>query len=350
MRIKKGLPLKYTYLKVLNKKMKDPEIKNIITIGASAGGIAAVSKLLGTFPKDMDAAVFIVIHLSKNAVIDTVVSILNKTSKLPVQIPTNEMEISKGVIYLAPPDAHMMLVRGKILIAMGAKENHWRPAIDVLFRTAAAAYDSCVTGIILTGLLNDGTSGMIAIKEAGGVCMVQEPDEAEFADMPRSVINNMDVDYRVSLKDMGYILADIYSRGNCDPKNVPENIKKESEITIRMASGLEETRQLGELTTLTCPDCGGILTKIKERELTRYRCFTGHVFTQDKLQTGYVERTEETLWIAIRMMEERKNFLLGYNGHANESPALAADREKRASDLKIHIDRLKVILAEVSKP
>lgn len=330
--------------------MKELEINNIITIGASAGGIAAVSKLLTTLPKDIDAAIFIVIHLSKETITDTVLSILNKKSELPVEIPKNESEIKKGIVYLAPPDAHMMLVRGKILISKGAKENHWRPAIDVLFRTAAAAYDSCVTGIILTGLLDDGTSGMIAIKDAGGTCIVQEPNEAEFADMPRSVIKNIDVDYRVSLEDMGYILSDKYSRGSCEPSAVPDRIKKESEITIRMASGFEQTSELGDPTALTCPDCGGVLTQIKERGVGRFRCFTGHVFSEDKLRTSYLEKTEETLWIAIRMMEERRNFLLSYDSRYNEPVTLTNDRQNRALDLKTHIDRLKVILTDVSKP
>ncbi|QPH41270.1 chemotaxis protein CheB [Pedobacter endophyticus] len=330
--------------------MKELEINNIITIGASAGGIAAVSKLLTTLPKDIDAAIFIVIHLSKETVTDTVLSILNKRSELPVEIPNNETVIKKGMVYLAPPDAHMMLVQGKILISKGAKENHWRPAIDVLFRTAAAAYDSCVTGIILTGLLDDGTSGMIAIKDAGGTCIVQEPSEAEFADMPRSVIKNIDVDYRVSVDDMGYILADRYSRESCKPSDVPERIKKESEITIRMASGFEQTSELGDPTPFTCPDCGGMLTKIEEHGVARFRCFTGHVFSENVLQTSYIEKTEETLWIAIRMMEERRNFLLSYDSRYNEPVALTNDRQNRASDLKIHIDRLKDLLTDVSKP
>lgn len=330
--------------------MEKQEIKNIITIGASAGGISAVSRLLATLPEEIDAAIFIVIHLGKHANPTIVLSILNKNSKLKVEIPENNTIIRKGMAYLAPADHHMMLIQGKILISMGAKENHWRPAIDVLFRTAAAAYDSCVTGIILTGLLDDGTSGMIAIKEAGGICIVQDPEEAEYSDMPNNVINNIDVDYRVSLVDIGYILSDIYSRGACEPTNVPEQIKKESEITIRMASSYEQTSQLGNPTSLTCPDCGGVLTQIKENNIVRYRCFTGHVFAENTLQSGYIERIEETLWVAVRMMEERRNFLLNYDNRAPELPTLAADRNTRASELKTHIDRLKVILTEVSKP
>jgi len=323
---------------------------NIITIGASAGGIAAVSKLLATIPPDIDAALFIVIHLSRDAEPSTVLSILNKHSKIRIQIPENNTNIVTGKAYLAPVDAHMIIQKGLIAVTKGAKENHWRPAIDVLFRTAAAAYDSCVTGIILTGLLDDGTSGMVAIKEAGGICIVQEPEEAEFADMPNSVIRNIDVDYRVPLVDIGFILSDIYTREACIPAAVSEKIRKESEITVRMASSYEETGQLGEATAITCPDCGGVLTKIEEQKNIRYRCFTGHVFTDHALRQSQIDKSEEALWVAIRLMEERRNFILTNHNDLNITHALKEDRKKRASDLKIHIDRLKEILAQTSTP
>src|SRR5215217_2275567 len=148
------------------------KITNIITIGASAGGISAVSRLCASLDQDLNAAIFIVIHLSRTSTAEVVLRQIQKSSKLPCRIPVNEEEIRNGHIYLAPPDHHMMIEREKILIQKGAYENHWRPSIDVLFRTAAAAYDSCVTGIILTGMLDDGTSGMSAIKRSGGRCIV----------------------------------------------------------------------------------------------------------------------------------------------------------------------------------
>jgi two-component system chemotaxis response regulator CheB len=309
--------------------MKDQEIRNIITIGASAGGLSAVSKLLSTLPADLDAAIFIVIHLSKDARAETVLAMLNRNSNINVQIPIDGTPIRAKTAYLAPVDAHMMIRKGVISISGGAKENHWRPAIDVLFRTAAAAYDSCVTGIILTGLLDDGTSGMIAIKASGGTCIVQEPEEAEFSDMPYSVINNLEVDYRVPLADMGYILTDIYARRECEPSAVPAKVKLESEITIRMASEYQLTSELGTPTALTCPDCEGVLTKIQEQGIMRYRCFTGHVFSAHLLKQEYREKTEETLWVAIRMMEERRNFILTTEPKLNS--VLDQERKKMAA-------------------
>jgi two-component system chemotaxis response regulator CheB len=321
-------------------------VRNIITIGASAGGLSAVSKLLAKLPADLDAAVFIVIHLGKAAIVDVVLNMLGKNSALSISVPEDGTPINTGQVYLAPSDSHMMLEKGHILIKQGAKENHWRPSIDVLFRTAAAAYDSCVTGIILTGLLDDGTSGMAAIKKCGGRCIVQEPGDAEFPDMPNNVLNNMDVDYRVQIEEMGYILSDLYSRNNCDATSVPDDVKLESAITLRMATSLPATAQLGTLTPFTCPDCGGVLTQIDETDAeTRYRCFTGHVFSESFLENQYADKTEETLWVAIRMMEERRNF----NNTMRKHGVNEREREERDKEILAHIERLKTIMQQVAK-
>jgi len=317
------------------------KITNIITIGASAGGITAVSRLCASFNDDFDAAVFVVIHLSKTSLVDVVLRQIQKTSKLPCRIPVNDEAIQNGYIYLAPPDHHMMLTQGRIMIKKGAYENHWRPSIDVLFRTAAAAYDSCVTGIILTGMLDDGSSGMSAIKKSGGRCMIQDPLEAEFSDMPNNVLKNVNVDYKGSLEEIGYVLSDLFSRSECERSPVPDDIKLEAEITLRMSSLAEDTEKLGELTHFTCPDCGGSLVKINGEEPPRYRCYTGHSFTQNALAIQQTKALEESLWIAIRMMEERRNLLnsitnVNYDG-----------KTERAEQMKLHIERLKSILQEL---
>ncbi|MGY3052572.1 two-component system chemotaxis response regulator CheB [Pedobacter sp. UYEF25] len=327
--------------------MKGREATNIITIGASAGGLAAVSNLLSSLSEDIEAAIFIVIHLSKNAVTENVLNLLNRSSKLTVEIPENGTKIETGKVYLAPADKHMMLDSGLIRVTKGPKENHWRPSIDVLFRTAAANYGSCVTGLILTGLLDDGTSGMIAIKKSGGVCIVQEPKEAEFPDMPQSVINNIEVDYRVPIVDMGYILLDLYTRTRCKVSEIPQQIQLESDITLSMGSRYDETSELGAPTALTCPDCGGIMTKIEEHGIYRYRCFTGHTFSEHFLENEYANKVEETLWVALRMMEERRNFLLSLENTSHTSIALAADRKERMQEITIHVDRLKEVLKNI---
>ena len=317
------------------------QIKNIVTVGASAGGISAVSRLCAGFSEDMDAAIFIVIHVSKGSLIEIVLRQIQKGCKLPCKIPADGESIKNGHVYLAPPDHHMMLEPGKIAVRNGAYENHWRPSVDVLFRTAAAAYDSCVTGIILTGMLDDGSSGMVAIKRSGGRCMVQDPEEAEFSDMPSNVISNVEVDYKGSLDEIGYVLSDLYTRTECEKGNVPEDIKLEAGITLRMSSNSDELEKLGPLTHFTCPGCGGSLVKIQNDNVSRYRCYTGHSFTEKSLYEEQLKASEESLWVAIRMMEERKNLL------SEMSTFESTSRLERSTQLGIHIKRLKEMLQQL---
>jgi two-component system chemotaxis response regulator CheB len=315
--------------------------KNIITIGASAGGIAAVTRLCAGFDKGIDAAIFIVIHLSRESIVQVVLNQIQKKTTLICKVPASGDPIETGHIYLAPPDRHMMLEKGNILVQKGAFENQWRPSIDVLFRTAAAAYDSCVTGIILTGMLDDGSSGMAAIKRSGGRCMVQDPQEAEYADMPNNVLKNVTVDYKGSLDEIAYVLSDLYTRLECESGQVPDDVKLEAAITLRMSSEIDDLQKLGTFTPFTCPECGGMLAKITEEEHPRYRCYTGHSFSQNTLELEQGKAIEESLWVAIRMMEERQNLLRTMNGYRDGT------RVERAEELSTHVERLKDMLRQV---
>lgn len=323
--------------------MSKDEVKNVIVIGTSAGGINAMSKLVAGFEEDFDAAVFVVIHISRNSLTEVILSQIQKQTVLKCVIPKDGDEIANKVLYLAPADHHMMIEKKKVLIRKGAYDNHWRPSIDVLFRSAAAAYDSCVTGIILTGLLDDGTSGMSAIKRSGGRCMVQDPQEADFPDMPNSVLNSMEVDYKVSINEIGYILSDMFSKNPCEGGTVPADVKLEAEITMRMSSNVKDLEKLGPLTPFTCPDCGGILVKVENDQISRYRCYTGHTYTEKALESEKIKRIEESLWVAIRMMEERKNLL---ETMASNNPHYIIER---AVQMKVHIDRLKKMLLDLNE-
>lgn len=329
--------------------MERERVKNIITIGASAGGIAAVSALVPTFGQNLDAAVFIVIHVPRNSMTAVILNVIQKGTSLTCIIPQDQQLIENQKIYLAPADHHMLIERDRIRITKGAYENHWRPSIDVLFRSAAAVYNSCVTGVVLTGLLDDGASGMYAIKRSGGLCMVQDPLEAEFPDMPNSVLQNVEVDYKVPIHEMGYILSDLFSRAPCLETEVPADVKLEAEIAKRMTSSMEDLRHLGELTPLTCPDCGGVMVRVTEDAVPRYRCYTGHAFTERILEQQQIKGVEESLWVAIRMLEERKNLLLNMRRHEEDQLKSKIDHSKNtvAEDIQKHIDRLKSMLMDV---
>lgn len=276
----------------------EKEAKNIVAIGASAGGISAISKLLSTLDKDLDAAIFIVIHISKKSRTDIISTQLQKHTVFKCLIPKDGDSIHNQTIYLAPSDCHMMVMRGKILIRKGAFDNHWRPSIDVLFRSAAAAYDSRVIGIVLTGLLDDGTSGMSAIQRSGGTCIVQDPKEADFPDMPKSVLKNVAVDYKVPISDMGYILSDLLSRKKCEAIDPPTDVILENDITMRMNSNSDDLNK-------------------------------------------QLKGIEESLWVAIRMMEERKNLLNSMTDQNEEA------RDEMVEQMVAHIGRLKKMLEEI---
>jgi two-component system chemotaxis response regulator CheB len=319
---------------------------HIIVIGASAGGLQALAEFLTHLPENMSTPVFGVLHLSKDTIPEVVLQYLQNATHLTCRIPVHGEAINKDYFYLAPPDHHMMVGKGIIYINKGPHENRWRPSIDVLFRSAAAHYDSYAIGIILTGLLDDGTSGMSAIKRCGGICIVQEPVEAQFPDMPNNVINNVPVDYRVSISDMGYILADLFSKPKQPLLAIPPDVKLEADITARMNIGMENLKQIATHSVFTCPDCGGGLWAINNDDVHRYRCHTGHVYNEHVLLQKQQESLEESVWVSIRMLEERRNLLLTMGKHANKAGKTAHNvaYQEKADETNVHIQRLKTLL------
>lgn len=320
-------------------------LKRIIVIGASAGGFKAVSDLLSVTPAGLNTAVLVVIHLSQASQAQIIQHYFEKSTSYKCVIPANDEAVVAGHMYFAPPDYHMLVKEDKIKLIKGPHENRWRPSVDVLFRSAAAQYNSKVIGIILSGMLDDGTSGMFAIKRCGGLCIVQEPADAEYPDMPMNVLNNMEVDYRVPVKEMGYILDDAFSKPQPEAVTVPPEIKLEAEITERIVSDIDELEKLGTHSKYTCPDCGGGLFQINNEPLLRYRCHTGHVYTATTLLERQNEQLEESVWVSIRMLEERRNLLLQMAAKsAGKSDSYKQAQEDRAGELSLHIERLKALL------
>lgn len=218
----------------------------IITIGASAGGLNAMTEVIAQLPEEINAAVFLVLHLSKVGLGDFLVHRIQKYTTYRCKIATNGDKIEANHIYIAPPDEHLLAKEGEVIIGQGPAENRWRPSIDVLFRSAAASYGSRVIGIILTGYLNDGTSGMWAIKRSGGHCIVQDPNEAEYPDMPLSVLESMEVDNCVSLSKMGETIKTIIAdnKNEDGTQTLPNEVLKEAEIAEKVATGIETCHRL----------------------------------------------------------------------------------------------------------
>lgn len=326
-------------------------LKSVIVIGASAGGLQAISRVLQTINPELDAAVFVVLHVARNSIGSVLVQHLQKQTPFKCKIAEDGEAIQNKHVYIARPDFQTLVTPDIIKVIKGPHENRWRPSIDVLFRSAAASYNSKTIGIILTGLLDDGTAGMSAIKRCGGVCIVQEPEEAEFADMPTSVLTHVEVDYRVPIADIGYILDDMSTKPANPEAQVPEDIRLEAKLTEKMISDIEELKKLGTQSNYTCPDCGGSLFSMTHDPVHRYRCFTGHVYTEKLLLDKQSESLEESLWVSVRKLEERKSLLQTTAKHLHElnHPDLEAEKNAKAQEITAHIERLKTLLIELGK-
>lgn len=321
-----------------------PEENNyIVVVGTSAGGMKALITLVKQLPKDFPAPLLIVQHISADATGDALLNSLNKIGKLKCVHAKEGNKIESGHIYLAPSDHHLMIEKnGSLLVTKGAQENRSRPAIDPLFRSAAASFGNRTIAILLTGYLDDGTAGLIAIQRCGGISIIQDPSDADYPDMPKNALNQMKPDYCIPIAEMGGVLSNLMTRKTIKQPTIPEDIIKEVKIAQRVLSDLPSVNSLGEQVPFNCPGCGGVLWKIDKGPGLRYRCHTGHAYTATSLLAEQTDKIEETMWTALRMFEERKNLLTTIaNG---QKGATAASARERAKMSQIHIDRIRAIL------
>lgn len=321
-------------------------IRNVIVIGASAGGLPAINAVIGGLSRDINAAVIVVMHVSRKSNSRNIANAFQRNTSLDCNVASNGLPLKKGHLYVAPPEHQLMIRDYKLLLTNGAHENKYRPSIDVLFRSAAVHFGHRAVGIILTGLFEDGTSGMSAIKRCGGVCIVQDPREAQFSDMPRSVLNKIQVDHQASLEDIPAILTDILKKPLPPEKPVPEDVQIEAKMTETMMSDIDQLKKIANHSDFVCPDCGGGLWAVKNDPLHRYRCHTGHVFTEKILHDLQDQHIEESIWVSIRMLEEKENLLLLMARRENEEGVIemSSYHEDRLADIRNHISRLKSFL------
>lgn len=302
--------------------------RDIVVVGTSAGGVEALRALVAGLPKDYPGSVFVVMHTAPDSP-GVLAQILDRSGPLPAANATNREPIRPGHIYVAPPDAHLLLEPGRMRLTHGPKENRFRPAIDPLFRSAAQVFGPRVVGVILTGGLDDGTSGLWAVKRLGGVAVVQDPEEAFMPSMPLSALGQVEVDYTLPLAEMPAVLARLADRTVAEQEGgyeVPEELNIEVKIA-KEDNGLElGITRLGTPSVFTCPECHGSLLQLKENGRTRYRCHTGHAFSSDSLLAELTESVEATLWGAIRSIAESVMLLRHMAEHARESDGVAAER------------------------
>ena len=281
--------------------------KNIIVIGTSAGGVEALSYLVSHLPADLNAAVMIVLHVPTHAT-SVLPNILNRAGNLPACHPKDRQQISPNCIYIAPPDYHLLVKPEYISLVRGPRENNHRPAIDPLFRSAARAYGRRVVGVVLTGVLDDGTAGLQAIKMRGGVAIVQNPKDAVYPGMPRSAIENVDdIDYILPLSEIPAVLVKLANtpiEAKAE-KTVSHQMEIETDLVDMDMETFNNDDRAGKPSSLACPDCGGTLWELEHKNLLRFRCRIGHAYSLESLLAKQSDALEDALWFALRALEEK---------------------------------------------
>lgn len=279
--------------------------RDIIVVGTSAGGIEALRLLVAGLPEDLAASVFVVLHTSADSP-GLLADILGRAGDLPAHNATDGERIRPGRLYVAPPDRHLLIEPGVVRVTRGPRENRFRPAIDPLFRSAAQVYGPRVIGVILTGYLDDGTAGLWTIKRLGGTAVVQDPADALVDSMPLSALSHVKVDYCVPLSEMAELLARLTSEAAEEGAyEVPEETKIEVSIAKAQQALEVGVLKLGNPSNYACPECHGVLLLLKEENRFRFRCHTGHAYSVESLIAEIDEAIEESLWSAVRSVEEK---------------------------------------------
>lgn len=280
--------------------------RDIIVVGTSLGGIDALKELAAGLPRDLKAAVFVVLHVAPYSP-GILPEIVERAGTLPAANAKDWEPIEYGRIYIAPPDNHLLLdPSGHVRVTRGPRENRFRPAIDPLFRSAAHAFGPRVVGVVLTGWLDDGTAGLWAVKERGGTAVVQHPDDCFAPAMPLNAIKHVEVDHIIPLKDIAPLLVRLTETQAEEEGGRPVSEEMEIEVKIAREDNALDSGIMnwGEPSIYACPECHGVLLQLKEGGNPRFRCHTGHAYSVDSLLAEFGEKTEESLWSAIRAIEE----------------------------------------------
>jgi two-component system chemotaxis response regulator CheB len=280
---------------------------DVVVVGFSAGGVEAMARLASFLPGDLPAAVFLVHHFPANSQ-SALPGILSRAGKLPAVHAVHDQEIEHGRIYVAPPDRHMLIVENRIHLTRGPRENGHRPAVDPLFRSAARWFGPRVIGVLLSGSLDDGSAGLVAVKRHGGVAVVQDPDEALYAGMAQSAMSRVGVDHVLPVEEIAQLLTRLTREPVASQEGKTPMVPEENEVQDPAESGtaaIEDGPLPGPPTALTCPDCGGAIWEHVDGELVRYRCHVGHAYSADSMVGAQAALVEAALWTAVRALEEK---------------------------------------------
>ncbi len=313
-------------------RKKAPPGHDIIVVGASTGVVEALAALVQQFQPDLSAAVFVCVHIPPQAT-SVLPTILERSGLLPARHAIDGELIQPGRIYVAPPDFHLLVERGYARVMRGPRENRSRPAVDPLFRSAARVYGPRVIGVVLTGALNDGTAGLLAVKRRGGLAVVQDPADAFFPSMPESALEYVKADYCLPLDEIGPLLMRL-AREPAPAESafpVPEEMEEEAKILEMDEITMESEQRPGKISVFTCPECKGPLWELRDGDLLRFRCRQGHAFTGETMMAEQTDAVEDALWTALNILQES----------AQMSERMAAESRQRSRNFAAaHFDEM----------
>lgn len=324
-------------------------LDRVILIGASAGGVHALQEVVRGLPADLPAAVFVVLHVAPYGT-SAMPAILTRAGKMPAFHPRDEEPIREGRIYVAPPDHHLIVEDGRVRLSHGPSENAQRPAVDVLFRSAAQSYGRRAVAVVLTGNLDDGTVGLAVVKRHGGIAIVQDPADADYPSMPTSAMANVDVDHVVPLAEIPGLLVEICNQPLVDPDPDPgpegRDMKNENDRG-------QDPEEKGVPSDLTCPACGGSLRESRVESVVHFRCRTGHAYSPETLFAKQTDTIEEALWAALRALDENAALARRMERRMREvrhrAPGIQDRYTKRAQEAEQHADVLRRMLTQAEE-
>jgi two-component system, chemotaxis family, protein-glutamate methylesterase/glutaminase len=314
----------------------------VVAIGASAGGVEALSQLVSELPGDLPAAVLVVLHVSPTGT-SVLPQILSRSGTLPARSAKDGMPLEPGTVVVAPSDYHMIVEDGVVRLDKGPRENGHRPAIDPLMRSVAGAYGPAAAGVILSGTRDDGAAGLDAVKRAGGWALVQDPETALYPSMPANALAVAAVDACLPLRDIARQLDHLTKQGTLS-EEVDDPVASDLPV-----SAPDTAPPPGGLMHYVCPECGGVMTELDEGGATRFVCRVGHRYTLQSLLDPHYDKVEGALWTAVRALEEREALLRRIAGMAigGGSPLSAESLARQADDCAAQAARVRDAVASI---
>lgn len=324
-------------------------VTDVVVVGASAGGVEALRAMTGSLPADLPAPVIVVLHIPRRAP-SALPAILSRSGPLPAVPVEQGIPLRNGTIYVAPSDRHVLIADGHLHLSLGPMENGHRPAIDPLFRSAAAEFGSRAIGVVLSGTRDDGTAGLAAISRRGGDALVQEPGEALYAAMPLNALEYVPSATRHPADKLGVVLAELLrdeARAAIPPAGPDSVLLAENSISAMSAAPDATAGLVGAVPSgLSCPSCDGVLFELPGEPAPRFRCRVGHAWSPHSLAVEQTTEAEDALWMALRALEDRAALLRRLAERAEQRGHLrsAEMHRDRAVEAAQNADRVRTLL------